>query len=1054
MSHKSRIPLYRGLTATMLSFVCAFTIGYSIADTWRSTVDSVLGTQSYLTDETNPKYVSTYSSAKDLMDAAKQLSIREGAEGTVIMKNENSVLPLAKTAKVGLWGSAAYNPYMVAAGNTDQIKLVAALKDAGMTLDPTLEAIYTKLGTFKTITGSGWRQSVSYTYGPNMSAGDYDSKGFNVVEADPDSAFTGDGGAATNWKASVNDDVAIVVFSRPGGEGSTYRPGIARDNGVTNTKNPLAFSDTEIKVIDQAKATAKKVVVLLNTSCAFEVGPLLKGTHAVDGIAYIGIPNDYQFKGIVQALDGDVNPTGALADTYAISSTSAPAMMNFGGDTYSDYTLAEANTENSTYNDPRWPSTKITNGGSGSFGGSTSYSGGLYIAEAEGIYTGYNYYETRYYDAMKKQGSATSSKGVSQGEASWSYASEVAYSFGHGLSYLPYTETLQGVSVENRANGNVTAKIAITNKGTKAGKFLAQLYVQSPYTTYDKANLVEKSAVQFLSSAKIDVEAGATGIATIVVPSKYLASYDYTKAKTYVLDGGRYYFATGAGSHAAVNNILTAQGVTGDAAGDSGCVKTWDVGSENAPDITTYAVSASGAKISNVAEKVDLNYYLPSTVTYLTRQNWDGTYPVNYNTINSGKGVSIAASSKKDEWIAEMRGQTYTVKTNEPVANINGVSGPKFADITYAEQTNFNDPFWDKLANALTVDEAMGAVLHGGSASDQLASIMNPVVKQFDGPTGFNGKSLSSNNGTEGEDAYFVDPTTEEGAFKPCINSQTLLGSSFSPELAYDWGKLLGNSGLWERNYQIWGAALNYHRSQYNGRNTEYPSEDPMLCNVLGAGIIKGCNELGIICGPKHIGFNDQEYDRSGISVFMNEQKFRETDLRGFEGAIEDQNAKGLMVAFNRLGATNASHSKALLQDIIRKEWNFKGLISTDMMNNKWYFNGESCVMASVTQIADFAAGNSTLSGGAGGVDSVWNYLSVDAVKNDATLVAQARQNIKYQLFAFANSAVLNISTIRVTPSWEAGLKVAIGVSAGLAVISAGLWVAAGLLAEKKQEVA
>ena len=74
-----------------------------------------------------------------------------------------------------------------------------------------------------------------------------------------------------------------------------------------------------------------KPACFLNTSCTIEIGALKSGEYAVDGIAYIGIPNDYQFTGIVQALSGEVNPTGALADTYATDSTSSPAMMNFGG---------------------------------------------------------------------------------------------------------------------------------------------------------------------------------------------------------------------------------------------------------------------------------------------------------------------------------------------------------------------------------------------------------------------------------------------------------------------------------------------------------------------------------------------------------------------------------------------------------------------------------------------------------------------------------------------------------------------------------------------------
>jgi beta-glucosidase len=152
--------------------------------------------------------------------------------------------------------------------------------------------------------------------------------------------------------------------------------------------------------------------------------------------------------------------------------------------------------------------------------------------------------------------------------------------------------------------------------------------------------------------------------------------------------------------------------------------------------------------------------------------------------------------------------QTYTIKTDEPVTNVNGTqSNVTFNDVTPDAQKNINDPFWDKLTQEITVDQAVGAVIHGGSQSDILDNVKNPVVVQNDGPMGFNGKSLSTNNGTQGTDPYYVDKDTTEGKFLANINSQSLLGTCFSPKLAEDWGEILGNTGLWIGNYQIWGAA-------------------------------------------------------------------------------------------------------------------------------------------------------------------------------------------------------------------------------------------------------
>lgn len=1008
-----------GCSSVFLSLAILCQIGYGIADTWRTQVDGALGTQSYVTNTTDPKYVSAYKTGDEMAAALKNYAIEEGEKGTAIIKNENSVLPLASDAQVAVFGGASYSLYMNKAGNSDAItKVTTALKNAGLTVDSEMEDIYENhiFGDNYTETTSPWAGTVrTYTYGPNTSAGDYTD--FMVKEVNP-SRFTEDPfNVDSDWESKVTaKDVGIVTISRPGGEGTTYKPGSAVDmDGNATGKNPLALSDDELALIDEAKKLCGKVIVLLNTSCTIEIDPLVSGDHAVDGIVYIGIPNDYQMTGVTNVLLGKVNSSGALADTYAKDSTSSPAMMNFGGYMYTNYEEVAT----TAGEDSRW-SVDVGNDALGSFGGGASYNGGMYIVEAEGIYTGYNYYETRYYDSVLNQGNASSSAGVSQGESAWSYDDEVNYSFGYGLSYLDYDEEITNLSVEDKVNGYITATVKVTNNSSTDGRFLAQLYVNKPYTDYDKENLVEKSAIQFLTSEQVEVAANSSEEVTLQIPTKYMASFDYRKACTYIMDEGTYYFTTGNGAHDAVQNVLAAQGHADGDTGDASKVKTWEKASF---DNTTYAVSASGTKITTAAANTDMNYWAgDGTVTYLSRQDWQGTYPVSYDSIT-------LEGDKKDEWIKNLRNEQYTINTSGETENVDGIAGPKFnaESIGYEQQTNIDDPYWEELVEAIPAEEAVGAVAHGGNQSDQLTNIDNPVVVQYDGPMGFNNKTLSNNNGDSAEDdPYYVDPDSNAGKFVVNVNSVSLMGSSFSPNLAYEWGQLLGNEGLWTGCYQIWGAALNYHRTPYNGRNTEYPSEDPMLCNVIGYGIVKGSKEFGVIVGPKHIGFNDQEHNRSGISVYLNEQKMRETDLRGFEGGIEDAGALGLMVAFNRLGPVNASHHTGMMVNIIRGEWDFKGLASTDMMSNKYYFNPEGCIMATVTQMADFSANDASLSQGTdanAGKDKTWEYLSPSTVETDPDLVAAARECMKYQLYAFANSAVLNISTTRVTPWWEAALN-------------------------------
>lgn len=1032
MKAKKFTPAMRGLAALMTCLMVLSIVGTGVANTYRGALDDTLGTESYVTinDDSAARFKTDYATIEDMAAAARDIAIREGEEGTVVMKNDNGVLPLKANTNVALFGLAAYNVYGPKGGNADAASLADALAGAGLNVNETLKDYYmTNIINMHTeMRANRWTgKEVPTTVYDHMyvsAPGDWTT--YQIAEVPP--AEFEALGVPANWKEAIaKDSIGICVFARGAGEGNTYKPGSALNYaGEATGEDPLKLSADELAVVEAAKETCSKVIVLLNTGNNMMIADIAEGgSHEVDGICYIGCPNDYQTIGIANVLTGKVNATGALASAFVRDHQSIPAVQNVGGDYFADYEIVCRN------DDPRYPGKEIGNIGTGSFGGADTYNGGMYIVEAEGIYVGYKYYETRYFDAVMGQGNANSAAGATQGSA-WNYGDEMLYTFGHGLSYLDYTQTIKSVTVDRSVNGNITAVVEVKNNSNQDGKFLTQLYVQQPYTDYDRTNLVEKSAVMFLNSAKVDVAAGKSKEVTITIPTKYLASYDANNAKTYILDAGDYYFTAAAGAHEAVNNILAAQGKTTadgmDAAGKNAVV-SWKL---DQLDNTTFAI-ANNTTVTNVADDADLNYWLPGTVTYLTRQDWN-TFPINYNKLN----LKIADSPKKDQWIAEMRGETYTISDTGAAAE--AVPGPKFtaSEIGAEQLNNINDPYWDKLVHAITIDEAVGAVIHGGSRSDTLTNIDNPVVIQNEGPTGIS--------------AGYTDEATGK-TYKFNVNSQTLLGCSFNPELAYQWGLVEGNSCLWVERYDLWGSGLTLNRTPYNGRNYEYISEDPMLTNVIGREVVQGCSDKGIINGPKHMGFNDQEHNRAGISAYMTEQKFRETDLRGFEGALSDAFGMGVMIAFNRIGATNASHHVGMIQKIVRGEWGFKGLISTDMMNNYLYFNAESMVMAGITQVADFAADNSHINLGEGGVDAVWPHIALETVSKDSNLVEQARENLKYQLYIFANSAILNISTQRVNTWWDTALTVTTYASSILAVLFFLAWVVLTLLPEKKPVV-
>lgn len=1044
-----------GLTATFASVMVISITGASIANSFRTNIDAMFGTKSYEIVEgaDSARFNKKYTTVDEMITAARNVAIKEGQEGTVVMKNDNSVLPLAANGKVALFGIGAYAtfPYLsgdLRAGNADAVDLKTAFTNAGFTVDAKVAEVYEKITNkhIETVVNP-WTgeesQAVAYSVAPAVSPGDMVQFTNNEI---PAGKLAEKAEVSADWVNAIDHSAtAFVVISRGAGEGNTYSPTLkAKDYAGNDTnRTALQLSEDELGIIELAKSSCSKVVVLINSGNNLELGEISKGgTHEVDGIAYIGCINDYQLTGVVDVLSGKVNANGKLADTFVYDNLSVPASRNIGGGIFKDYQIVAANSANGF--DSRWPNVDIETGVYSSFASRVSYSSDSYIVEAEGIYVGYKYFETRYYDSIMNPSFKADDPAGSRDGNAWKYDNEVLYTFGSGLSYLEYDQELTDINIDKSAEGNITAQVKITNKGDKAGLFTAQLYAQQPYTQHDKDANVEKSAVSFLNSAKVLVDANASKTVTITVPTKYLASYDASEGvKTYSLEQGDYYFTAANGAHEAVNSFIKAQGKTPTVGTGENTVKSWNSATD---DITTFSKGYNGYGITNQVDNADINYWLPGAVTYMTRKDWS-TFPKDYTL--DANAFTIANSAKKDEWIKEFRGQQYKIQTDKPATEGKDL-GMKFGvDSAIGDDVlaNINDDYWSKLVSQITIDEALGAVLHGGSQTDVLTNVDNPNVSQNEGVSGFTAVLFL-------EDGCTYKEQTGSPVYKFNVHSQTLLATSFDPELALEWGEVEGNSGLWLQRYDLWGTGLTQRRTPYNGRNYEYISEDSMLANRLGAKILRGCANYGIINGPKHLGANDQEFKRAGLNEFMTEQKLREGDLRCFQAALEPKDGGGLavMIAFNRIGSTSACQNVGVCANILRNEWGFTGIISTDMATNSYYFIAEAMVMATVTQVADFQTGDNHINAGTGGVDAVWPYISVDSVKNDATLVEQARQNLKYQLFTFANSAVFNTKTIKLTPWWESSIKALTVVSAVLAGMGAIISIGLTFVPAKKED--
>lgn len=1012
---KSGRRVWRGVTTATASLLALSVCASTVVDGFRTDIDKFLGTKStkLVTENSDGTdlytFKSDYTSTTELLHGIQDVGERMSEEGSVLLKN-NGALPLTKdeTQKITLLGFSSYYP--VQGGDmgsslventgtdADTVDMVAAFKAKGFGLNQTVADMYEALQpTFKSEVQS-WGGTIEYNHitAPSTT-GVFSSK-------EPSQAALDGQNAA--WKDSMNDNnVMIVTIARSASENGSYNPGTA---GVDPTQNlnqtdPLGLSDDERDLIN-ATVTAKasnggKVIVLLNNASAMEVQEI-QDNDGVDAILQVGLPGGYGFYGVADILSGDVNPSGHLTDTYAVKNANSPAAQNFG-----DLQWTNAN-----------PDIKMNDA----------------IVEAENIYIGYKYYETRYFDTVMNQGNASSTVGSSTGSA-WNYDDEVTYPFGYGLSYTTFTQTLDDLNVDLN-NETVTAKVTVTNTGSVAGKDVVQLYVSLPYTDYDKEHGVEKAAVQLLDYGKTaELAPGASETVTITADMQNMASWDSTADNAagtkgcYILDAGDYYFTIGNGAHEAVQNVLAAEGQ--DVGGDADKAKSWNLGSQ---DTTTFATTKNGTAVENQLADMDVNYWLPGTATYLTRADWEGTFPKTYKDLTA-----------TDEMIDILDNDIYEINANGDPSTVTfgADNGLTLADLKGV--SDINDERWDMLMDEITLEECMIRTGFGGTSTKVIESIMSPETIQNDGPNGIYSYPLGQYANTDAStgDPCVVDANDPNLTYKMgTMVNETVIAQTFNKDLAADYGRVIGNYSLWANTTIFWGIGTNLHRLPYNARNHEYYSEDAVLTAGQGTAYAAAAMEYGVIIAPKHLAFNDTEINRTGVSVFMTEQQARENELRGTQGIVENAHVLGVMTAYNRVGITQDNAHTGLTKNILRNEWGFQGLISEDFIQDANYVVLKEAVLNGVTMSCN--TGDNTMAA----VSEKYPYWTVEAVSQDTTMMTALKQAMKYQNYALANSNAMdgmasNTKLVSVRTWYDNALTAVQIVFAALTVLAAAMYV-------------
>ncbi|WP_212741405.1 beta-glucosidase [Bifidobacterium moukalabense] len=960
------------MTTTFAALLALSLTATSAVQGFRTDINKFLGTTStrFVSDEgvdagKTYTYKSDYSNTTELVQSIRDLGERVSEEGSVLLKNDGA-LPLGEdeTKRVSLLGFSSYYPVQggdmgsVVSQNegtdADTVDMVTAFKEKGFSINETLQSLYESMkDDFSTeINNFGQKTTVNRITAPMI------GEKFSGKEPSQDQMNK----ASSDWKSSLNDNnVMIVTIARASGENRAYMPGQDGVDGQDGQSDPLGLTDNERALIDAAvqakKSNGGKVIVLINSANTMQIQEVADNA-GVDAIIQIGLPGAYGFYGVADLLSGDANPSGHLSDTWVSNNASSPAVNNYG-----DYEWTNADTAHTINSE---------------------------IVQAEGIYTGYKYYETRYFDERLGQGNASSTVGSTDG-GSWNYGNEVTYPFGYGLSYTTFSQKLDSVDVDLAAK-TVTAKVTVTNTGDVSGKSVVQLYDNVPYTDYDKSHDVEKPAVQLLDYAKTkELKPGESQTLTITADAQYMASWDSTAENskgtkgTYILDAGEYVFTIADNAHDAANNVLARQGASTDGNADNTASWTLD-----GLDSTTFAVTKNGTKVENQLQDADLNTWMPDTVTYLSRSDWQGTWPKTYKDLTA-----------TDEMLkGGLTNDTYEITSNGDTSSVTwGADGD--LNLATLKGVDIDDSRWDDLINQMDLSEALIRTAFGGTSTKAIESITSPEVIQNDGPNGFASYTLGqyANTDKSSGDPYAVDADDKNLSYSMGVMaSETVLGQTFSKDLAEEWGKAIGNYSIWANTTILWGVGTNLHRTAYNARNHEYYSEDPVLTGFQAAASISGAKAYGCILAPKHYAFNDTEINRTGVATFMTEQKAREGELRAHQSPVEDAGTLGMMSGYNRIGVTSTNASTGLMLGILRNEWGFKGILSEDFIMDNEYQNLRAAAYNGVTMLT--STGDDSMDA----VAKLWPYWTVDNVRQDTKLMKALHQNMKWQNYAYANS--------------------------------------------------
>ena len=471
------------------------------------------------------------------------------------------------------------------------------------------------------------------------------------------------------------------------------------------------------------------------------------------------------------------------------------------------------------------------------------------------------------------------------------YDKTVVYPFGHGLSYTDFTQTLNSVT---ESDGAITVSVTVTNNGSVAGKDVVEVYYNPPYANGG----IEKASANLIGFAKTsEIAPGASEDVTVTFDVEDMASYDTYGEGCYVLEAGDYIISANNDSH----NVA-----------DS---KTYTVASD-------IVYNESNKRSSDAVAATNEFDFAEGEVTYLSRADGFANYaeataaPANYEMSDADKAVFYNAHSYTES------GYEADDDANAEDITTGAKNGLKLVEL---RGVDYNDPKWDDLLDQMTIEDMQQLIGFGGYQTAAVTSIEKVRTNDCDGPASIN------NNFT--------------GVGSVGFPAATLIGMTWSKELAYSFGDSIGEMANEMDTSGWYGPAMNIHRTAFAGRNFEYYSEDGVLSGVMASNAIKGAQEHGVYAYMKHFALNDQEGNRTSMAAtWSNEQAIREIYLKPFEMSVKDADSHAVMSSFNYIGNRWAGGCSELLKNVLRGEWGFVGFVETDYFGVYGYMTADQGV--------------------------------------------------------------------------------------------------------------